>query len=85
MDIPLRIFPPPYFYENNELNDEATCRNFRIVGTKGKREVESEVKRYNLLIIIFVHRDNLSPHKLSGFMKHFEEMKKGKPRRLLIM
>lgn len=37
-----------------ELNKEATIRNFRLVQKEGKREVEREIKHYNLDMIISV-------------------------------
>jgi hypothetical protein len=41
-------------YKTNELTEVATIRNFRIVRTEGKREVEREVLHYNLDAIISV-------------------------------
>ena len=35
-------------YEDGELTEEATIRNFRIVQTEGSRQVSRQVKRYNL-------------------------------------
>ncbi len=37
-----------------ELDEKATIRNFRIVQTEGKREVEREIKHYNLDMILSV-------------------------------
>ncbi len=41
-------------YSNNELNKEATVRNFRIVQVEGKRDVSRELDFYNLDAIISV-------------------------------
>ena len=41
-------------YEDDELTEEATVRNFRIVQTEGSRQVSREVKHYNLQMIIAV-------------------------------
>lgn len=41
-------------YEDGELADDATIRNFRIVQTEGTRQVNSEVIHYNLQMIIAV-------------------------------
>ena len=41
-------------YSDNELSEEATIRNFRIVQTEGNRQVTREVKHYNLQMIIAV-------------------------------
>lgn len=41
-------------YSDNELSEEATIRNFRIVQTEGTRQVAREVKHYNLQMIIAV-------------------------------
>ena len=41
-------------YEDGELTDEATIRNFRIVQTEGSRQVSRQVKHYNLQMIIAV-------------------------------
>ncbi|MPM27784.1 hypothetical protein SDC9_74298 [bioreactor metagenome] len=41
-------------YEDSELAEEATIRNFRIVQTEGSRQVSREVKHYNLQMIIAV-------------------------------
>ena len=41
-------------YEDDELVEEATVRNFRIVQTEGSRQVSREVKHYNLQMIIAV-------------------------------
>lgn len=41
-------------YLDNELSEEATIRNFRIVQTEGSREVSREVKHYSLQMIISV-------------------------------
>lgn len=41
-------------YSDNELAEEATIRNFRIVQMEGSRQVSREVKHYNLQMIIAV-------------------------------
>lgn len=41
-------------FADNELIEEATIRNFRIVQTEGSRQVSREVKHYNLQMIIAV-------------------------------
>ena len=41
-------------YDDNELTESATIRNFRIVQTEGSREVSREVKHYSLQMIISV-------------------------------
>jgi hypothetical protein len=41
-------------FKTNELQNEATTRNFRIVQTEGKRQVERDVEFYNLDIIIAI-------------------------------
>lgn len=41
-------------YKTREQNEEATIRNFRIVQTEGKRQVERDVEFYNLDMIISV-------------------------------
>jgi hypothetical protein len=39
-------------YNDNELDEAATIRNYRIVQTEGTRQVEREIKHYNLQMII---------------------------------
>ena len=41
-------------YDDHELSEEATIRNFRIVQTEGSRQVSRQVKHYNLQMIIAV-------------------------------
>ena len=41
-------------FSDNELPEESTIRNFRIVQTEGTRQVSREVKHYNLQMIIAV-------------------------------
>ena len=41
-------------YNDNELSEDATIRNFRIVQTEGTRQVTREVKHYSLQMIIAV-------------------------------
>lgn len=41
-------------YISEELGDKATIRNFRIVQKEGKREIERDVKHYNLDLILSV-------------------------------
>ena len=40
--------------EDNELNENPTIRNFRIVQQEGSRQVERNLKHYNLQMIIAV-------------------------------
>jgi len=39
---------------DNELSENSTIRNFRIVQTEGSRQVERDIKHYNLQMIIAV-------------------------------
>lgn len=41
-----------HIYEEGELDENSTCRNFRQVQTEGKREVSREIPFYNLDMII---------------------------------
>ena len=41
-------------YEEGELRQEATIRNFRIVRQEGQRQVERDIEHYNLDVIISV-------------------------------
>ena len=41
-------------FEDSELTEEATIRNFRIVQTEGTRQVSRDVGHYNLQMIIAV-------------------------------
>jgi len=41
-------------YEENELSDEATCKDFLQVQTEGNRQISRQVKHYNLDMIISV-------------------------------
>lgn len=41
-------------FEDSELTEEATIRNFRIVQTEGTRQVSRDVEHYNLQMIIAV-------------------------------
>ena len=41
-------------YNDNELTEDATIRNFRIVQIEGNREVSRKIKHYNLQMIIAV-------------------------------
>lgn len=41
-------------YEDNELSEESTIRIFRIVQTEGSRQVQRELKHYNLQMIIAI-------------------------------
>lgn len=41
-------------YEDNELNENSTIRNFRIVQKEGNREVSRDVTHYNLQMIIAI-------------------------------
>ena len=48
-------------YSDNELAEEATIRNFRIVQTEGSRQVSREVKHYSLQMIIAVGSRSTTP------------------------
>ena len=41
-------------YDDNELSEKSTIRNFRIVQKEGNRNVEREINHYNLQMIIAV-------------------------------
>lgn len=41
-------------YEDNELTEDSTIRNFRIVQKEGNREVSRNVAHYNLQMIIAI-------------------------------
>ena len=41
-----------HIYEDGELQEGATCRNFRQVRLEGNRNVEREIPHYNLDMII---------------------------------
>lgn len=41
-------------YSENELNIEATCKEYLQVRTEGKREIERQLKHYNLEVILAV-------------------------------
>ena len=41
-----------HIYEEQELDEISTCRNFRQVRTEGNRQVEREIQFYNLDMII---------------------------------
>jgi hypothetical protein len=41
-------------YADNELSEKSTIRNFRIVQSEGDRQVERDLKHYNLQMIIAV-------------------------------
>ena len=41
-----------HIYEEGELEEESTCRNFRQVRIEGKREVSRDIPHYNLDMII---------------------------------
>lgn len=41
-----------HIYEEEELEQESTCRNFRQVRLEGNREVKREIPYYNLDMII---------------------------------
>jgi len=79
-------------YEEGELVPEPTLRNFRIVQSEGKREVERDVAHYNLDVIISVgyrvksHRgvqfriwatQRLREYIVKGFALDDERLKRG--------
>lgn len=41
-------------FNDNELNENSTIRNFRIVQNEGNRIIERDVKHYDLSVIIAV-------------------------------
>lgn len=41
-----------HIYEEGELDEETTCRNFRQVRQEGSRQVNREIPYYNLDMII---------------------------------
>ena len=45
-----------HIYEEEELEESSTCRNFRQVQTEGNRQVERELPFYNLDMIISLGR-----------------------------
>lgn len=45
-----------HIYEEEELEESSTCRNFRQVQTEGNRQVERELHFYNLDMIISLGR-----------------------------
>ncbi len=52
-------------YEERELEEDRTIRNFRIVQTEGKRQVSREIRHYNLDMILAVGyrvRSNVGIH-----------------------
>lgn len=80
-------------YEEGELTEAATIRNFRIVQTEGARQVTREVAHYNLDVIISVgyrvksHRGTqfriwatgvLKEYIKKGFVLDDERLKQGK-------
>ncbi len=79
-------------YEEGELTPEPTIRNFRIVQSEGKRQVERDVAHYNLDVIISVgyrvksHRgtqfriwatQQLREYIIKGFALDDERLKRG--------
>ena len=51
-----------HIYEEKELEENSTCRNFRQVRTEGTRQVERELPFYNLDMIISLDWDTESNH-----------------------
>lgn len=54
VEIPTNYEHIKKIYSDHELQEKATIRNFRIVQTEGSRQVNREVKHYNLQAIISV-------------------------------
>ena len=54
IDVPTINYHIQQIFNDNELSEEATIRNFRIVQTEGSRQVARDVKHYNLQMIIAV-------------------------------
>jgi hypothetical protein len=82
-----------HIYEDGELDESATIRNFRIVQIEGQREVAREIDYYNLNMILSVgyrvhsHRGNqfrrwasevLSEYMKKGFVMNDERLKNPK-------
>ena len=53
---------------DHELQEEATIRKFRIVQTEGSRQVNREVKHYNLQVIISVCKGFYDINFIGQFM-----------------
>ena len=79
-------------FEDSELQEEATIRNFRIVQSEGGRSIEREVKHYNLQMIIAVGfkvnseravqfrtwvNGIASPYTIKGWVMDDERLKRG--------
>lgn len=79
-------------YDDHELSEEATIRNFRIVQTEGGRQVNRELKHYTLQMIIAVGFKVNNPravqfrkwagqivkdHTIQGWTMDKERLKKG--------
>ena len=79
-------------YEEGELAPESTLRNFRMVQSEGKRQVDRDVAHYNLDVIISVgyrvksHRgtqfriwatQRLREYVIKGFTLDDERLKRG--------
>jgi hypothetical protein len=79
-------------YQEDELTEAATIRNFRIVQTEGKREVSRDINFYNLDVIISVgyrvksHRgtqfrkwatQRLKEYIIKGFVLDDERLERG--------
>ena len=47
-----------HIYEEQELDENSTCRNFRQVRIEGSRQVEREMPFYNLDMISFTCRSD---------------------------
>ena len=46
-----------HIYEEGELDEISTCRNFRQVRKEGNREVTRQIPHYNLDMIIYKERN----------------------------
>ena len=79
-------------YADGELGEESTIRKFRIVQTEGNRQVNRDVKHYNLQMIIAVgfkvNNDNaiqfrkwagqiVKDYTIQGWVMDVERLKKG--------
>ena len=79
-------------FDEGELSEESTIRNFRIVQTEGKREVSRDINFYNLDVIISVgyrvksHRgtqfrqwatQRLKEYIIKGFVLDDERLERG--------
>ena len=70
-----------HIYEEKELEENSTCRNFRQVRTEGTRQVERELPFYNLDMIISLDfrqwaTQRLKEYMIKGFTLDDDRLKK---------